>query len=138
MRKSRRKPRARSEPNETASTEMFGTRTAANAARASRSALSQIETVSPKDAAAWPAAIDPTMNAADPLPRTQPYSNLLPTAESDADSVIASAIGARGASKTDCMKLTSRIAPKHRADTYASAATPAPAAQMDNVPRHIR
>src|SRR5262249_61896809 len=96
----------------TAPTGRLGTDNGARAATANSSALSQIEATSPAEAAAWPAAIDPTMNAADPLPRTQPYSNPLLAVESDADRAIASAIGARGASKAECIRLTTRIGPK--------------------------
>src|SRR5215470_16910974 len=108
MRKSSKKPRPSVERTVTAPTEMLGTDNAPSAAAASRSALSQIETTSPADTAASPAAIDPTMNAADPAPRTQPYSNALPAVESDAERAIASAIGARGASKVDWTTLTRR------------------------------
>src|SRR5258705_12149433 len=106
-----------------APTDMFGTDNAASAAQASRRALSQIETASPKDAAAWPAASDPTTNAADPPPRTQPYSNPLPVVGSEADSAIASAVGASAARKPDCITPTSRIGTKVSAGRYATSIT---------------
>src|SRR5262249_19843157 len=102
----------------------------------SRRALSQIETTSPKATATWPAAIDPATNAADPAPRTRPYSNP-PAVASDADSAKASAIGAIGACKADCIRLTARIAPKPPVGRYTRAIAPAPAAQTDKVPRHL-
>jgi len=76
----------------------------------SKTAFSPTVTASPKESAAEPAASEPTMKAAEPAPRTQPYSNLL--GERDAESAIASAIGTNGATKMDCAKLTASIAAK--------------------------
>jgi hypothetical protein len=47
----------------------------AKAAMASKAALAQTTTVIPNRAITSPERIDPTMKAAEPVPRTQPYEN---------------------------------------------------------------
>src|SRR5215471_14706550 len=117
---------------------MFGSDRAAKDPTTSRKALSQMMTTSPSEPTARPETIKPETNAADPAARTQPYSNPLPAISRDAESAIASAIGVKGASKADCARFTSKKATKAWADTYAIATAPAPPAQIDKAPRHVR
>jgi hypothetical protein len=77
--------------------------------RKSSSACDQTIAPRPQAPTNWPEASTPAMNAADPAPRTQPYSN---GAAFAAPSASASASTGIGASKAACSSVSRRRAAK--------------------------
>ena len=89
-------------------------------------ALSQTTLAIPKCPTAWPDSTDPRINAAEPAPRTQPYSKPRLTASSDRATAAAprasvSLSGASGAKAAEWNTPTANSSHRPRAGRYASA-----------------
>ena len=81
---------------------------------------------SPHTPALCPATSTPAMNAAEPMPRTQPYSKapaLPPVVDRDQESASASASGARGASIAAWVRVTKASSQKLCVGKYSSDVT---------------
>jgi hypothetical protein len=92
-----------------------GTRVSASGTVSISRACIQMTTLRPCDAIAHPAMIDATMKAAEPAPRTQPYSKPRGVARRDETRARASARFVVGARAVACRRLTANSAQKEPA-----------------------